>query len=72
MTATTIAVYRNKTGIVEHVVGGGEFQVQGPFTLRDYSKFQVSKVSNSTSHLKSHLEVSNKQTRLETKCAFEI
>ena len=27
VTATTIAVYRNKTGIVEHVAGGGEFLV---------------------------------------------
>ena len=33
LTATTIAVYRNKTGIVEHFAGGGKFQVQGPFTL---------------------------------------
>ena len=40
-------------------------------TLFEFETFLISKVSNSTSHLKSHLKVSNKQQmRLETRCAI--
>ena len=40
------------------------------FETSKSSKFP--KVSNSTSHSKSRLKVSNKQTRLETRCAIKI
>ena len=52
--------------------------MMGKKKISNFQKFQISKsfkflkVSNNTSHSKSHLKVSNKQTRLETRCAIKI